>query len=213
MTKRQKDKKDKKTNRQKDKNTKRQIDTRQRPKREFNIVTSGQFRTIVMFLNMSDLDACWSQKSIRNSWRVWQQGEGGRGGCCQWGGAGWVRKGQGSNLLLGEEDLGEDWEKGGGLQHCREPAGLVGEGDPGEEGVVGEIEWGEGEIEGGSVTGGGEEVKEEVEVGEREGQWRRSSWSNGRVEESEMSGSIRAPTWGHQIGCPCLLWCAGWRMW
>jgi len=38
----QKDKKDKKTNRQKDKS--------QRPKREFNIVTSGQFRTLAMFI-------------------------------------------------------------------------------------------------------------------------------------------------------------------
>ena len=40
-TKRQKDKKDKKTNRQKDKS--------QTPKREFNIVTSGQFCTLAMF--------------------------------------------------------------------------------------------------------------------------------------------------------------------
>ena len=63
-TKRQKDKKtkrqrykktkrlrDKKTKRQK-KTTKRQKDKktkRQRPKREFNIVTSGQFRTLAMF--------------------------------------------------------------------------------------------------------------------------------------------------------------------
>ena len=53
--------KDKKTIRQKDKKTKRQkekekkkrqkdkMTKRQRPKREFNIVTSGQFRTLAMF--------------------------------------------------------------------------------------------------------------------------------------------------------------------
>ena len=35
---------------QKDKKTKRQKDKRQRPKREFDIVTSGQFRTLAMFL-------------------------------------------------------------------------------------------------------------------------------------------------------------------
>jgi len=33
----------------KDRKTKRQNDKRQRPKREFNIVTSGQFRTLAMF--------------------------------------------------------------------------------------------------------------------------------------------------------------------
>ena len=47
--------KDKKTNLQKGKKTTRQNkqkkkkDKRQRPKREFNIVTSGQFRTLAMF--------------------------------------------------------------------------------------------------------------------------------------------------------------------
>ena len=40
-----KDKKDKKTKRQNDKNTK-----RQRLKRKFNIVTSGQFCTLAMFV-------------------------------------------------------------------------------------------------------------------------------------------------------------------
>ena len=45
MTRRQKEKKGEKTKRQKDK--------RQRPKREFNIVTSGQFRTLAMFLKCS----------------------------------------------------------------------------------------------------------------------------------------------------------------
>ena len=53
-TKRQKDKrtkgqKDKKTKRQKDKRQKRQKDRRQRPKRQLNIGTSGQFRTLAMF--------------------------------------------------------------------------------------------------------------------------------------------------------------------
>ena len=48
MTKRQKDKKGK---RQKDKDRKDKDNTnRQRPKRGFNIVTSGQFRTLAMFL-------------------------------------------------------------------------------------------------------------------------------------------------------------------
>ena len=49
-------KKDKKTKRQVDKKTKGQKDKkskRQRPKREFNIVTSGQFRTLAMFLEWS----------------------------------------------------------------------------------------------------------------------------------------------------------------
>ena len=58
-TKNQKDKKskrqktrqkDKKTKRQKDRKTERQTDKRQRPQREFDIVTSGQFRTLAMFL-------------------------------------------------------------------------------------------------------------------------------------------------------------------
>jgi len=52
-TKRQRDKKTKKTKiqkkRQRDENTKRQKDSWQRPKRQFNIVTSGQFRTLAMF--------------------------------------------------------------------------------------------------------------------------------------------------------------------
>ena len=53
-TKKLKDKKDKKTKRQKGKKTKQQKyektkDKRQRSKREFNIVTSGQFRTLAMF--------------------------------------------------------------------------------------------------------------------------------------------------------------------
>ena len=47
MTKRQKDEK------QKDNETKRKKTKRQRPKREFNIVTSGQFRTLAMFLKCS----------------------------------------------------------------------------------------------------------------------------------------------------------------
>ena len=63
ITKRQKDKKvtrqnDKMTKWQKDKitiMTKRQKDKRQRPIREFNIVTSGQFRTLAMFV-----DTCWN---------------------------------------------------------------------------------------------------------------------------------------------------------
>ena len=38
-----------KTGRQKDKKE-RKKDKRQRPKREFNIATSGQFRTLAMFL-------------------------------------------------------------------------------------------------------------------------------------------------------------------
>ena len=46
MTNRHKDKKAKK---QTDKKTNRQKDKRQRPKRQFNIVTSGQFRTLAMF--------------------------------------------------------------------------------------------------------------------------------------------------------------------
>ena len=55
MTKRQNDKmtirqKDKKAKRQKDKKIKRQNDKRERPKREFDIVTSGQFHTLAMFL-------------------------------------------------------------------------------------------------------------------------------------------------------------------
>ena len=37
------------TKRQKDKKTKRQKDKRQRPKREFDIAMSGQFRTLAMF--------------------------------------------------------------------------------------------------------------------------------------------------------------------
>ena len=41
--------KDKKAKRQKDKKIKRQNDKRERPKREFDIVTSGQFRTLAMF--------------------------------------------------------------------------------------------------------------------------------------------------------------------
>ena len=55
MTKRQNDKKtkrqkDKKGKRQKDKDRKDKDNTnRQRPKRGFNIVTSGQFRTLAMF--------------------------------------------------------------------------------------------------------------------------------------------------------------------
>ena len=51
-TKRQKDKQTKRQKWQKDKNTKRQKDKkdkRQRANREFNIVTSGQFRTLAMF--------------------------------------------------------------------------------------------------------------------------------------------------------------------
>ena len=37
------------TKKQHDKKAERQKDKRQRPKREFNIVTSGQFRTLAMF--------------------------------------------------------------------------------------------------------------------------------------------------------------------
>ena len=64
-TKRQKDKKTKrqkvkKTKRKKEKKTKRQKDRKTerqktRPKKEFNIVTSGQFRTLAMFLIMAPL--------------------------------------------------------------------------------------------------------------------------------------------------------------
>ena len=54
--KRQKDKKTKRQKRQKGKKTKIQKDKRQTPKREFNILTSGQFRTLAMFLT---LPACW----------------------------------------------------------------------------------------------------------------------------------------------------------
>ena len=57
-TKRQKDKKterqkDRKTEKQKEKKTKGQKDKRQIPKREFSIATSGQFRTLAMFLRES----------------------------------------------------------------------------------------------------------------------------------------------------------------
>ena len=48
-TKRQNDKMTKKAKRQKDKKTKRQKDKGQRPKREFDIATSGQFHTHAMF--------------------------------------------------------------------------------------------------------------------------------------------------------------------
>ena len=47
MTKRQKGEKTKREKGEKEKKTK---DKRQRPKREFYIVTSGQFRTLAMFL-------------------------------------------------------------------------------------------------------------------------------------------------------------------
>jgi len=50
---RQKDK------RQKDKMTKRQNDPRHRQKREINIVTSGQFRTLAMFSSSSILVMKW----------------------------------------------------------------------------------------------------------------------------------------------------------
>ena len=52
MTKRQHEK-DKKTKSQKDKKTKK--DKRQRPKIEFNIVTSGQFCTLAMFLRQKSI--------------------------------------------------------------------------------------------------------------------------------------------------------------
>ena len=57
-TKRQKDtkikrQKDKKSKGQKDKKTK---DNRQRPQRDFNIVTSGQFRTFAMFFKVGLVD-------------------------------------------------------------------------------------------------------------------------------------------------------------
>ena len=45
-------KKDNKTKRQKGEKTKRQKDKIPRPKREFNVVTSGQFRTLAMFFFM-----------------------------------------------------------------------------------------------------------------------------------------------------------------
>ena len=55
MTKKQKGKK-------KQKNTKRQKDKRQRTKREFNIVTSGQFRTLAMFFlqHMTQNSSMWT---------------------------------------------------------------------------------------------------------------------------------------------------------
>ena len=51
MTKRQNEKsrKDRKTKREKERKTKKAKDKRQRPKREFYIVTSGQFCTLAMF--------------------------------------------------------------------------------------------------------------------------------------------------------------------
>ena len=61
-TKRQKDKETKKTKRQKGKKTKKQKDKRQTPKREFNILTSGQFRTLAMFFQkkLHNLRDCFS---------------------------------------------------------------------------------------------------------------------------------------------------------
>ena len=53
---------DKKTNLQKDKKTKKQKEKktkRQRPKREFNIVTSGQFRTLAMFFSLTFLQVSY----------------------------------------------------------------------------------------------------------------------------------------------------------
>ena len=44
-----KSRKDRKTKREKERKTKKTKDKRQRPKREFYIVTSGQFRTLAMF--------------------------------------------------------------------------------------------------------------------------------------------------------------------
>ena len=49
QTKRQKKNLQKKTKRRKGKKKKDKKTERQRPKREFNIVTSGQFRTLAMF--------------------------------------------------------------------------------------------------------------------------------------------------------------------
>ena len=62
MTKIQNDKKAKRQKWQEDKQTKnkkmkRQKDPRQRPKREFNIVTSGQFRTLAMFFHCRNVFA------------------------------------------------------------------------------------------------------------------------------------------------------------
>ena len=81
-TKRQKDKrtrrqKDKKTRRQEDKKTKRQKDKRQRPKKEFNIATSGQFRTLAMFyatpIVPSILDPAKWELILPTSWGNSQQ--------------------------------------------------------------------------------------------------------------------------------------------
>ena len=50
----EKDKKTKKTRKKKrQERQKRQKDNRPRPKREFNIVTSGQFRTLAMFCHIA----------------------------------------------------------------------------------------------------------------------------------------------------------------
>ena len=54
MTKRQNDER---TKRQKGKNEKRGKDKRQRPKREFKIVTSGQFRNLAMFFSIDAVHA------------------------------------------------------------------------------------------------------------------------------------------------------------
>ena len=59
MTKLQKRQKGKGTNRHKDKKTKRQSDkTTKRPERKYNIVTSGQFRTLAMFSIFSTFLIC-----------------------------------------------------------------------------------------------------------------------------------------------------------
>ena len=67
MTKRHKDKKPKRQKRQNDKKTKRQKDKTQRLKREFNIVTSGQFRTLAMFYtpNRSKVRE-WNHDQLKN---------------------------------------------------------------------------------------------------------------------------------------------------
>ena len=54
MTKRQHDKKDKGTKKTKGQKDKKKKDKRQRLKREFNIVMSGQFRTLAMFFTYCD---------------------------------------------------------------------------------------------------------------------------------------------------------------
>ena len=59
--------KDRKTERQKDRKTERQKDKRQRPKREYGIATSGQFRTFAMFLLWNTWNT-FSPEFLTDSW-------------------------------------------------------------------------------------------------------------------------------------------------